>query len=54
MLTRMSDRTLCRRRSDGTILYVKHGGKIYYSRSRILEAFRNEPHTTSTNKVEKS
>ena len=27
MLTRMSDRTLSRRRSDGTIPYVKHGGK---------------------------
>ena len=33
---------------------VKHGGKIYYSRSRVLEALRNEPHTTSTNKVKKS
>ena len=28
MLTQMSDRTLSRRRSDGTIPYVKHGGKI--------------------------
>ena len=46
MLTRMSDRTLSRRRSDG--------GKIYYSRSRVLEALRNEPNTTSTNKVKKS
>ncbi|WP_303073327.1 helix-turn-helix domain-containing protein [Alistipes shahii] len=54
MLTRMSDRTLSRRRSDGTIPYVKHGGKIYYSRSRVLEALRNEPNTTSTNKVKKS
>ena len=45
MLTRMSDRTLSRRRSDG---------KIYYSRSRVLEALRNEPNTTSTNKVKKS
>ena len=53
MLTRMSDRTLSRRRSDGTIP-VKHGGKIYYSRSRVLEALRNEPNTTSTNKVKKS
>ena len=41
MLTRMSDRTLSRRRSDGTIPYVKHDGKIYYSRSRVLEALRN-------------
>ena len=54
MLTRMSDRTLSRRRSDGTIPYVKHGGKIYYSRSRVLEALRNVPNTTSTNKVKKS
>ena len=46
--------TLSRRRSDGTIPYVKHGGKIYYSRSRVLEALRNEPNTTSTNKVKKS
>ena len=54
MLTRMSDRTLSRRRSDGTIPYVKQGGKIYYSRSRVLEALRNEPITTSTNIVKKS
>ena len=54
MLTQMSDRTLSRRRSDGTIPYVKHGGKIYYSISRVLEALRNEPNTTSTNKVKKS
>ena len=54
MLTRMSDRTLSCRRSDGTIPYVKHGVKIYYSRSRVLEALRNEPNTTSTNKVKKS
>ena len=54
MLTQMSDRTLSRRRSDGTITYVKHGGKIYYSSSRVLEALRNEPNTTSTNKVKKS
>ena len=50
----LPDRTLSRRRSDGTIPYVKHGGKIYYSRSRVLEALRNEPNTTSTNKVKKS
>ena len=54
MLTRMSDRTLSRRRSDGTIPYVKHGGKLYYSSSRVLEALRNEPNATSTNKVKKS
>ena len=53
MLTRMSDRTLSRRRSDGTIPFVKHGGKIYYSRSRFLEALRNEPNTTSTDKKKK-
>lgn len=53
MLTRMSDRTLSRRRSDGTIPFVKHGGKIYYSRSRVLEALRREPNTTSTDKKKK-
>ena len=40
MLTRMSDRTLSRRRSDGTIPYVKHGGKIYYRKSVVLKAIQ--------------
>jgi len=68
MLTRMSDRTLSpppgpgprtpvppsAGRQNTITTYVKHGGKIYYSRSRVLEALRNEPNTTSTNKVKKS
>ena len=62
MLTRMSDRTLSRRRSDGTIPYVKHGGSTVRSvtpeeladRADRLLSVAGLPNTTSTNKVKKS
>lgn len=38
VLTKMSDRTILRRRNDGTLPYFKHGGKIYYRKSVVLKA----------------
>lgn len=38
VLTKLSDRTILRRRNDGTLPYFKHGGKIYYRKSVVLQA----------------
>lgn len=38
VLTKMSDRTILRRRNDGSLPYFKHGGKIYYRKSVVLKA----------------
>lgn len=40
LLTKMSDRTLLRRRKEGTLPYYRHGGKIYYPKTRALRALR--------------
>ena len=40
ILTKMSDRTILRRRNDGTLPYFRHGGKIYYSKSVVLKAIQ--------------
>lgn len=36
LLTKMSDRTLLRRRNDGTLPFHRDKGKIYYRRSDVL------------------
>ena len=36
----MSDRTILRRRNDGTLPYFRHGGKIYYRKSVVLKAIQ--------------
>ena len=38
LLTKMSDRTLLRRRNDGTLPYYRDKGKNYYRRSDVLRA----------------
>ncbi len=38
LLTKMSDRTLLRRRNDGTLPFYSDKGKIYYRRSDVLRA----------------
>ena len=38
LLTKMSDRTLLRRRNDGTLPFYIDKGKIYYRRSDVLRA----------------
>ena len=38
LLTKMSDRTLLRRRNDGTLPFYKDKGKIYYRSSDVLRA----------------
>ncbi len=38
LLSKMSDRTLLRRRNDGTLPYFRRGGKIYYVKSKVLRA----------------
>ena len=38
LLTKMSDRTLLRRRNDGTLPFHRDKGKIYYRRSDVLGA----------------
>lgn len=40
ILTKLSDRTILRRRNDGTLPYFKHGGKIYYRKSVVLRAIQ--------------
>lgn len=40
VLTKLSDRTILRRRNDGTLPYFKHGGKIYYRKSVVLRAIQ--------------
>ena len=38
LLSKRSDRTLLRRRNDGTLPYFRRGGKIYYVKSKVLRA----------------
>lgn len=38
LLTKMSDRTLLRRRNDGTLPFYRDKGKIYYRHSDVLRA----------------
>ena len=38
LLTKMSDRTLLRRRNDGTLPFYRDKGKIDYRRSDVLRA----------------
>lgn len=38
LLTKMPDRTLLRRRNDGTLPFYRDKGKIYYRRSDVLRA----------------
>jgi len=38
LLTKMSDRTLLRRRNDGTLPFYRDKGKIYYRCSDVLRA----------------
>lgn len=40
VLTKLSDRTILRRRNDGTLPYFKHGGKIYYRKSVVMQAIQ--------------
>lgn len=46
VLTKLSDRTILRRRNDGTLPYFKHGGKIYYRKSVVLRAIQQLNETT--------
>ena len=38
LLTKMSDRTLLRRRIEGSLPYFRYGGKVYYHKSQALRA----------------
>ena len=42
LITKMSDRTLLRRRNDGTLPFHRDKGKIYYRRSDVLRAMLME------------
>lgn len=46
LLTKMSDRTLLRRRNDGTLPFYRDKGKIYYRRSDVLRAVLLEKQKT--------
>lgn len=46
LLTKMSDRTLLRRRNDGTLPFHRDKGKIYYRRSDVLRAMLLEKKNT--------
>lgn len=50
LLTKMSDRTLLRRRNDGTLPFYRDKGKIYYRRSDVLRAVLLEKTENSKNK----
>ena len=50
LLTKMSDRTLLRRRNDGTLPFHRDKGKIYYRRSDVLRAMLLEKEEPSKNK----
>lgn len=50
LLTKMSDRTLLRRRNDGTLPFYRDKGKIYYRRSDVLRAVLLEKQKTLKNK----
>ena len=50
LLTKMSDRTLLRRRNDGTLPFPRDKGKIYYRRSYVLRAMLLEKEEHSKNK----
>lgn len=45
LLTKMSDRTLLRRRIEGSLPYFRYGGKVYYHKSQALRALR-QPNPT--------
>lgn len=47
LLSKMSDRTLLRRRNDGTLPYFRRGGKIYYVKSKVLRALENMSRTNT-------
>ena len=49
LLTKMSDRTLLRRRNDGTLPFHRDKGKIYYRRSDVLRAMLLEKEEPSKN-----
>lgn len=40
LLTKMSDTTLWRRRNDGSMPFFRHGGKIYYLKSKVMQAIQ--------------
>ena len=40
ILTKLSERTILRRRKAGTLPYFKYGGKIYYRKSVVLKAIQ--------------
>lgn len=40
VLTKLSDRTILRRRKDGTLPYFRHSGKIYYRKSAVLKVIQ--------------
>ena len=50
LLTKMSDRTLLRRRNDGSLPFHRDKGKIYYRRSDVLRAMLLEKEEHSKNK----
>ena len=50
LLTKMSDRTLLRRRNDGSLPFHRDKGKIYYRRSDVLRAMLLEKEEHSNNK----
>lgn len=47
---KMSDRTLLRRRNDGSLPFHRDKGKIYYRRSDVLRAMLLEKEEHSKNK----
>ena len=49
-LPKMSDRTLLRRRNDGSLPFHRDKGKIYYRRSDVLRAMLLEKEEHSKNK----
>ena len=50
LLTKMSDRTLLRRRNDGSLPFHRDKGKIYYRRSDVLRAMLLEKEEHFKNK----
>lgn len=50
ILTKMSDRTLLRRRKDGSLPFFRQGGKIYYLKSDVLRALQ-EPDRESKSQI---
>ena len=50
ILTKMSDRTLLRRRKDGSLPFFRQSGKIYYLKSDVLRALQ-EPDRESKSQI---